>query len=978
MIDLIILSEMHIKKNKFLTVSIIVILSIFSLLSVWFLYKGEISFDFRSNASARPDFIICPDDNLTAEGCTVLYSGSQGLYNLFHDSVNLDLNNDGEIYIVIREGLYKLNNSALTSVASIDREWISLKNISKSVLVEGQDLRGEVNPTLLPDQNPPVVIDGSAFVGGIDIQKSSNVVVSGIKFDNLATNTTYCSGIEDCLVGRVAVVDAGKLTLKNVIAQNAALGSVVVLNNGTLNLEGTLLKNTSGVGALVKDTSTLNLSSKSKIESDGFSAVVLQDSAKLIASSGNTDSSYENRNVIKTNKNYTNADNATTILAKGSSSVNLSGTNVQTLGKGIAMKDTSTLKIENSEVKSNKDKSYIDIELSGSSKLLSMKSTTLSSANVGLQLLNNAVVDEISGSYVSNNKYGIKLESTVKDEMSKISKVENTTIGDNVYTGIWMGKNTELNLGKNTVVKNHPAYSTGVVGSGHGLYLSTETTSRIVNINKAEFRDNLVGIRLYEKTPTESVAFNIADTKIVLTENKKSTMGIRIDGASNVKVSKTLFEKLVSGISLATTGGKVTVLDSEFLNNSSVGILTDTSSRELDVIRNKFKENVEGIKIRPSTKGEFRNNIFESNGIAAYFYGNSDKFVRTFANNIVANSTNSGLKVNDNTKYVKNYNNVYMSNIVHITSAGTLLESSSGHNVYYPSDNTMFVKFTPQISSFKNQDPKLNLETWEKTDASTIIVNKGNPEAIYNDRDGSRNDIGLFGGPYSPGGCGNGVIETDLGEECDGSSNCNSECKLKVENESNPVCGNSVVENGELCDDGSNNGKKDSKCDTNCEIKCGNSIIDEGETCDLGESNGANGSNCSSTCVASCGDGVKQDWELCDYKLDKDKCSETCTIITSCGNGKLEKDNGEKCDDGNVEKGDGCSNTCEWEADANGDGKVSIAGDYMPLYKAIKKYLFESIILDARYDLNKDNKITINGDYILFLKYYKFYLKSLL
>ena len=75
--------------------------------------------------------------------------------------------------------------------------------------------------------------------------------------------------------------------------------------------------------------------------------------------------------------------------------------------------------------------------------------------------------------------------------------------------------------------------------------------------------------------------------------------------------------------------------------------------------------------------------------------------------------------------------------------------------------------------------------------------------------------------------CGNSVVED--GEDCDppDGATCDENCHTTQE----PVCGNGVVEDGENCDppDGST-------CDENChtiqEPVCGNGVIEDGETCD--------------------------------------------------------------------------------------------------------------------------------------------------
>ena len=61
-----------------------------------------------------------------------------------------------------------------------------------------------------------------------------------------------------------------------------------------------------------------------------------------------------------------------------------------------------------------------------------------------------------------------------------------------------------------------------------------------------------------------------------------------------------------------------------------------------------------------------------------------------------------------------------------------------------------------------------------------------------------------------------------------------------------------------------------------------------------------------------CGDGVVDSGEVCDdgNTLDGDDCRSDCgQDLTLCGNGTM--DPGEACDDGNSSDGDGCSSVCQ-------------------------------------------------------------------
>ena len=156
-------------------------------------------------------------------------------------------------------------------------------------------------------------------------------------------------------------------------------------------------------------------------------------------------------------------------------------------------------------------------------------------------------------------------------------------------------------------------------------------------------------------------------------------------------------------------------------------------------------------------------------------------------------------------------------------------------------------------------------------------------------------------------GCGNGVLEPGLGEVCDdanldGGDGCSADCK------SNETCGNDIVDwaAGEECDPP--NGVD---CSAVClEMYCGNGIIDPGELCDDGNWEGGDG--CSNDCKSdeTCGNGIT-DWdagESCDPPNPATNCSQGCEVMY-CGNGILEP--GELCDDGNWVGGDGCSSDCK-------------------------------------------------------------------
>ena len=125
------------------------------------------------------------------------------------------------------------------------------------------------------------------------------------------------------------------------------------------------------------------------------------------------------------------------------------------------------------------------------------------------------------------------------------------------------------------------------------------------------------------------------------------------------------------------------------------------------------------------------------------------------------------------------------------------------------------------------------------------------------------------------------------------------------------LCGDGVVDDGEACDDGVNDGAYDG-CAVDCSAlgpSCGDGEVNGPEGCDDG--NDIDDDACSNSCAAAgCGDGVLQDGEQCDdgNDDDTDACLSTC-VPASCGDGFVQADV-EECDDGNDVDSDACLSSC--------------------------------------------------------------------
>jgi cysteine-rich repeat protein len=176
--------------------------------------------------------------------------------------------------------------------------------------------------------------------------------------------------------------------------------------------------------------------------------------------------------------------------------------------------------------------------------------------------------------------------------------------------------------------------------------------------------------------------------------------------------------------------------------------------------------------------------------------------------------------------------------------------------------------------------------------------------------------------------CGNGIVETLIPEEeCDDGNlidgdGCSAICRWEPD-PAPPQCGNAVLEVGEECDDGSNDGGY-AECAVGCRLgaRCGDAIVQEedGELCDRGSGNNLGGYyGCESDCQfsARCGDGIVQleFGEQCDDGTNSGGYGQcrACRLGPRCGDGVVQQDAGEQCDDDNLRDGDGCSSLCRIE-----------------------------------------------------------------
>lgn len=920
------------------------------------------SFDWRSRASLEPDFVVC---STAGEGCTTLYTGSSGLYNLFHDSsLNLDSNGDGSIYIKINEGTYNIEAASLSSIADKERSWIYINNVSKNVIIEGEGT---------------VTLSGASYLGGIYLYKATNVSVKNIKFVDLKTSTSYCKSTSsnECPMGKGFVLDnVSALTLDGCSFTNVANIAGDLYSSSKATLKNTVVSSLSR-GFTASGASTITISEGSSVESGKLNTFYLIDSSKLVTSG--TSSSKINLKM----KTVGSGDTGYVIYANGNAQVELTHTNVESVSGGIELLGSSKLTLADSSVYGKTGTTRVGnmIYARQNSKIMSIANSSISNGAKGIYLIREKAVtgETVSGaaslesmisSTVSKNTNGIYVQSALTTHGPAIKKIEESKIIDNLTNGIYITGYSDVNVGKDTEISGHSG------SDDYGIYMTGAANEKLT-VSGAIFKNNLISIYATTKALPTGTTISISDSTFDNTGTQKSSSptGINVTGKNNINIEKSTFKNLGIGVRLYSNGSVISFLDNKFTNNYS-GILGVKGTVETKIIayRNTFKgSKTTGALIIAKMNAKFRNNIFYANATAFQF---ESSIASEFINNTIANSTVAGLKYTSSGSYLTNMNNIYVSNVKQIvcSSSKKLLDSKSSYNFFYASGGSQFTYYTPQVKDFKDvSDPKLVVDTFTLSEDSptTVLINTGNPSSEYNDRDKTRNNLGAYGGPNTLGTCGDGIKDT--GEECDGtgsgSKSCNSQCELV---EKVVTCGDGVKEGSEQCDDGDKNGTSGSTCDPTCKISCGNGLLESWEECDLGTKNGTANASCSAQCKNYCGNGTLESWEICDPGVEgTEDCSNRCTNISKCGDGNKDSSLGELCDDGNTTSGDGCSNICWWDADINGNGRP--LDDWTNMHTVYDYYFKKKKILDDRYDLNTDKKVTPLKDYTIFLGWYNYW-----
>ncbi|ORY05057.1 hypothetical protein BCR34DRAFT_49222 [Clohesyomyces aquaticus] len=149
------------------------------------------------------------------------------------------------------------------------------------------------------------------------------------------------------------------------------------------------------------------------------------------------------------------------------------------------------------------------------------------------------------------------------------------------------------------------------------------------------------------------------------------------------------------------------------------------------------------------------------------------------------------------------------------------------------------VPFGPGCEGWRDEDCAHNCHhhcchcwTWEEPCCGNGMPDPGEDcdLGIWNGFPGSGCTIDCkFEDCHQCGRCGDGIIQPELGEECDEGDGkngadgvlCTKDCKKIPPPCTTDCCGNGILNPGEECDDGPNNGAASSKCTKDCKWKEG-------------------------------------------------------------------------------------------------------------------------------------------------------------
>lgn len=232
--------------------------------------------------------------------------------------------------------------------------------------------------------------------------------------------------------------------------------------------------------------------------------------------------------------------------------------------------------------------------------------------------------------------------------------------------------------------------------------------------------------------------------------------GVRLTGQDADIVNCDISESDSVGV-LCESNSSPRIQDSRFVNNSIAGILCQfNSSPEITRCVVAGGEGY-GVLATESSRPLIRNSVFSDIGVAGIRLENLSNAV--IVNNVFARNGYYGLNCYNNSSPDVRNNVFYNNGSIRSGGVGVFSSRSSNPVIEYndfwgqyatpvniSGDTTAFNRGSSLFSEpvFENA----GTGDW-RLKAGSPLIDKGDPDVRYNDRDGSRNNIGAHGGPES-------------------------------------------------------------------------------------------------------------------------------------------------------------------------------------------------------------------------------------
>ena len=347
----------------------------------------------------------------------------------------------------------------------------------------------------------------------------------------------------------------------------------------------------------------------------------------------------------------------------------------------------------------------------------------------------------VDGSY-SGTSNGTLLHPypTVQQGISGAKDGDTVCIAAGVYTG-------PIAMKSNVYVRGSGAAATTIACRGDSLAL----IPAVIRFNNVR-NTGIYACYLVNEAATASVieVFS-SDADIAMNKIDQSGMGmysVMVASGYRVSIHDNYFIESKYGAPYMINLGAVnaSIFRNVFSPTMATNVILLNANAGSSILNNRFQlpqEGMIGIMGINSKKTLVANNLF----VGSTTYGSGIKLIGAESTSVLNNVFDvrkTGIDENGGSDII--FNNVFLGNAVGVSVSPS---TSHRYNVFWK--NATDVNGGNRDATEIAGDPQfINSENGNyRTAASSIVRDAGDPAAQWNDRDGSRNDAGIYGGPYA-------------------------------------------------------------------------------------------------------------------------------------------------------------------------------------------------------------------------------------